>query len=71
MGVIYCNSCNIGIHYIDVCLGGKNGKPALTGKKLKRAERWNAFGFLFLLLLPIMTLVVVVLAGLLFIKETR
>lgn len=33
MAVIYCNSCEIGIHYIDVCWGGKNGKPRLTAKQ--------------------------------------
>jgi nitrate reductase NapE component len=68
MAVIYCNSCNIGVHYIDICLGGKNGKPRFTGKKLKRIERWNSFGFLLLMLLHILTVLVVGLAGLLFIK---
>jgi len=64
MGVIYCSSCNIGVHYIDVCLGGKNGKPELTGKKLKWAERWNTFGFLLLMIAPLMTILVVALFGL-------
>lgn len=69
MGVIYCNSCSIGVHYVDICLGGKNGKPRLTGKKLKRAERWNTFGFLLLMAALIMPIVVVLLAALLLIKE--
>jgi hypothetical protein len=35
MGVIYCNSCDLGIHYIDACRGGKNGVPRMSEKKDK------------------------------------
>jgi hypothetical protein len=30
MAVIRCNNCEVGVHYTDVCWGGKNGKPRLT-----------------------------------------
>lgn len=35
MGVIYCNNCNRGVHYIDKCRGGKNGVPRMSEKKDK------------------------------------
>jgi hypothetical protein len=33
MAVIYCNSCDLGIHYIDKCRGGKNGIPRMSAKQ--------------------------------------
>lgn len=48
MAVIYCNSCDLGIHYTDVCWGGKNGKPRLTAKQhlVETIKVWTlgAFG---------------------------
>jgi len=71
MGVIYCSYCSLGIHYTDICLGGKNGKPKLTGKKLKWANWFNNFGFLVITLLPVMVVLVIGLATLVFIKGAK
>ena len=36
MAVIYCDNCDIGVHYADICWGGKNGKPRLTKQEHRK-----------------------------------
>ena len=53
MAVIYCSNCELGVHYIDVCWGGKNGKPRLTKKqhKLETLKGWSLGLFIALFLI--------------------
>ena len=38
MGIAYCANCELGMHYTDICRGGKNGKPRMSPQKEKLAD---------------------------------
>lgn len=38
MGVIYCDECNIGVHYTDVCPGGANGHPRKSKQQIRKEQ---------------------------------